>query len=133
AAGGRVPVRQVLVADAGAFERRARGSLDKSVWDSVAPSLQQRITEQVIDNALGAMPPEYASGSRRLAATLKARREGLRGAADRYYKELWTVADVHGTDADDQLTVTRAGDGLVDVVLQSANDAPYFSRRFTLG
>ena len=126
------PDPQALFANAGEFDRRVLGTLDKSVWDSAATSLQQRITDQVIDNAVAQMPPEYANGSRGIAATLKARRNGLRGAADRYYSELWTVADVHGTDADDQLTVNRVGDGLVDVVLQSGNDAPYFARRFNL-
>src|SRR5207302_7201231 len=60
----RYPDPQALFANAGEFDRRALGSLDKSVWDSVATSLQQRITDQLIDNALGAMPPEYASRAR---------------------------------------------------------------------
>jgi hypothetical protein len=119
-------------ANAGEFDRRMLGSLDKSVWDSVATSLMQRITDPVIDNAVGALPPEYASSSREIAAKLKARRDGLRDAADRYYGELSTVADIHGTDADDQATVVRSGDGIVDVRIQSGNSAPYFARRFDL-
>ncbi len=126
----RYPDSEALFANAGEFDRRALGTLDKSVWDSVATSLMQRVTDQVIDNAVAAMPPEFASESRALAATIKARRNGLRAEADLYYGELWEVADVHGTDADDQLTVTRSGDGLVDVVLQSGSSPPYFSRRF---
>ena len=122
-----------LFANAGEFDRRTLGSLDKSVWDSVATSLMQKITDPVIDNAIGALPPEYASSSRGIAATLKARRNGLRGAADRYYRELWRVADIHGTDADDQATVVRSGEGIVDVRIQSGNSAPYFARRFDLG
>jgi hypothetical protein len=121
-----------LFANAGEFDRRMLGSLDKSVWDSVATSLMERITDPVIDNAMRALPPEYASISPRLAVKLKARRDGLRGAADRYYHELWRVADIHGTDADDQATVVRSGEGLVDVRIQSGNSAPYFSRRFDL-
>ena len=120
-------------ANAGEFDRRMLGSLDKSVWDSVATSLVQRITDPVIDNAVGALPREYANGSRDLAARLKARRNGLRGAADRYYGELWTVADIHGTDADDQATVVRSGDGIVDVRIQSGDSPPYFARQFNAG
>ncbi|HEV2017135.1 MAG TPA: hypothetical protein VGQ98_02390, partial [Gemmatimonadaceae bacterium] len=112
------------------FDRRMLGSLEKPVWDSVATSLQQRITDRVIDNAIGTLPPQYANDSRVIAAKLKARRDGLRGAANRYYGELWTVAEIHGTDADDQATVVRSGDGIVDVRIQSGSDAPYFSRRF---
>ncbi|HEY1951470.1 MAG TPA: hypothetical protein VGG76_01585 [Gemmatimonadaceae bacterium] len=128
----KYPDPQNLFANAGEGDRRLLQSLDKSVWDSIATSLMQRITDPVIDNAVASLPPEVARNSAKLAATLKARRNGLRGEADRYYGELWRVADVHGTDADDQATVTRAGEGIVDVVIQSGNAAPYFSRRFYL-
>ena len=121
-----------LFDNAGEFDRRMLGGLDKTVWDSVATSLTQRITDQVIDNAMRALPPEDASSSARIAAKLKARRDGLRAASDRYYHELFRQADIHGTDADDQATVIRSSDGIVDVRLQSGNDAPYFSRRFDL-
>ncbi|HEY6089320.1 MAG TPA: hypothetical protein VD771_05980 [Gemmatimonadaceae bacterium] len=119
-----------MFANAMEFDRRTLQSLDKSVWDSVAISLQQRLTDAVIDNAVGALPSQYATGSRELAAKLKTRRDGLRGAANRYYDHLWKTADIHGTDADEQATVVRSGDGIVDVRIQSGSDAPYFARRF---
>ena len=121
-----------LFANAGEFDRRMLGSLDRTVWDSVATSLMERITDPVIDNAMRALPPEYASISPRVAAKLKARRNGLRDAADRYYHELWRVADIHGTDADDEATVVRSGEGIVDVRIRSGNGTPYFARRFDL-
>ena len=121
-----------LFANAGEFDRRLLGSLDQAVWDSVALSLTQRITDPVIDRAVRAMPPEYAKGSREIAATLKVRRDRLRGAANRYYHELWRVADIHGSDADDQATVVRSGDGIVDVRLASGKGDQYFTRRFNV-
>jgi len=124
------PDPTALSANATEFDRRMLQTLGKATWDSVAASLMQRITDPVIDNAVAQMPSEYARYSTSIAARLKARRNGLRSVADRYYGELWRVADVHATDADDQLNVMRAGDGIVDVVLQSGNDAPYFARRF---
>ncbi|HJQ12644.1 MAG TPA: hypothetical protein VJ840_16545 [Gemmatimonadaceae bacterium] len=123
------PDPSALSAIAVEFDRRLLGSLGKATWDSVANSLMQRITDPVIDNAVAQMPPEYARYSAGIATRLKARRNGLRSVADRYYSQLWRVADVHGTDADDQLNVMRVGDGMVDVVLQS-DDKPYFARRF---
>jgi hypothetical protein len=126
----RYPDPNSLFANAIEFDRRMLASLDKSVWDSVATSIMQRVADPVIDNAMSTLPPEYAKFSPRLAAKLKARRDGLRDAADHYYRELWKVADVHGTDADDQATVVRSSDGVVDVRLQSGSDAPYFARRF---
>jgi len=126
------PDPSALFANAGEFDRRMLQSLDRNVWDSTANSLMRRITDQVIDNAVARMPVEYEARRNGIASILKARRNGLRGAADRYYTELWRVADIHGTDADDQLTVTRSGNGLVDVVIQSGTNAPYFARRFDL-
>ncbi|HEV7595458.1 MAG TPA: hypothetical protein VGO33_10695, partial [Gemmatimonadaceae bacterium] len=127
------PDPSALFANAIEFDRRTLGSLEKPVWDSVAISLQQRITDQVIYNAIAGLPPQYAKNSLVLAAKLRARRDRLRAAADRYYGELWTVADIHGTDADDQATVVRSADGVVDVRIQSGSDPPYFSRRFYAG
>jgi hypothetical protein len=129
----KYPDPSAVFSNAGEFDRRLLSSLDQVVWDSVATSLMQRITDPVIDNAVRAMPPEYASGSREIAAKLKARRNGLRDAADRYYRELWHVAEIHGTDADDEATVVRSGDGLVDVSIRSGSDRPYYSRRFEAG
>jgi hypothetical protein len=129
----RYPDPRALFANAGEFDRRMLQGFDRAVWDSVASSLMQRITDPVIDNAVASLPPQYAANSRVIAAKLKARRNGLRGEADEYYSGLWEVADIHGTDADDQATVTRVADGIVDVTIQSGNDAPYFSRRFNSG
>jgi hypothetical protein len=124
------PDPSALFANAGEFDRRMLQGLDRNVWDSVANSLTRRITDQVIDDAVMKMPGEYGDRLNEIASTLKSRRNGLRRAADQYYSELWKVADIHGTDADEQLTVTRSPGGLVDVVIQSGNAAPYFSRRF---
>ena len=127
----RYPNPTQLFANAGEFDRRLLGSLGQDVWDSVAVSLTQRITDPVIDRAVQSMPAEYANGSREVAATLKARRDGLRAAANRYYHELWRVADIHGSDADDQATVVRSGDGIVDVRIQSGRNL-FFVRRFNV-
>ncbi|MGH7652070.1 MAG: hypothetical protein ACREMS_09525, partial [Gemmatimonadaceae bacterium] len=131
--GNKYPDPQALFSNADEFDRRMLQSFDRSVWDSVANDLMERITNPIIDEAVAKLPPPYASGSRALAAKLIARRDGLRGEADRYYKELWRVADIHGTDADDQVTVNRVADGVVDVWIQAGSGPPYFSRRFVSG
>ncbi|MFL5509037.1 MAG: hypothetical protein ACJ79J_05520 [Gemmatimonadaceae bacterium] len=123
------PDPAALSANASEFDRRLLATLNKAQWDSVATTVMQEITDPVIEAAVAQMPPEYRGRSRSIAADLKARRNGLRGVADRYYSELWKVADIHGTDADDQATVTRVEDGSVQIDLHSANKW-YFSRRF---
>src|SRR6185369_1250699 len=84
----------------------------------------------VIDQGVMQMPPEYAASSRVIAQKLRARRDFLLQEADRYYATLWSVADIHGTDAGDRATVSRAADGSVDVRIQSGDNDPYFVRRF---
>jgi hypothetical protein len=126
----RYPDGTALFANAGEFDRRTLASLDRSVWDSVANNLKRTITDDVIDRAMLQMPPEYAPTSQRIARTLKARRDSLPAAAAKYYGELWSVADIHATDADDEATVTRTADGIVDVSISSGGSAPYFQRRF---
>ncbi len=119
-----------LFANATDFDRRLLGSLDRTVWDSVATALMRTITDAVIDNAVLAMPPQYAASSRSIAARLKIRRDHLREAADLYYSELWPVADIHATDADDNATVVRSSDGSVDIAIRSGDSAPWYHRRF---
>jgi hypothetical protein len=111
------------------YDRRLLMGLDKSVWDSVASTLKEKITDRVIDNAVLSMPREYAASSRRLAEILKVRRDHLSEVARRYYGELSTVADIHATDADDRAIVDRSGDS-VRVRISLRNDLPWFDRSF---
>jgi hypothetical protein len=119
-----------IFANALEFDRRTLASLDKAVWDSVATSLTNMLSDSQIDAAMATLPPEYARGSQEIAAVMKARRNGLRAAAARYYSDLWTVTDIHGTDADDLARIVRNADGSVDVALSSEKTGTYFSRRF---
>jgi hypothetical protein len=112
------------------FDRRLLGGLEKPVWDSVAAALVGRVTDRVIDDAMLALPPEYRRSAPELARKLKRRRDGLPGAAERFYSLLAAVADVHATDAADRATVTRLDDRLVEVRLESGGCPPYFLRRF---
>ena len=126
----KYPTPTALLRNAIEYDRRLLGTLDKSVWDSTAKSLQQTLTNSVIDQAVMQMPPEYAASSRVIAQKLKVRRDFLVQEADQYYGSLWTFADIHGTDAGDRATVTRAADGSVDVRIQAGDNDPYFVRRF---
>jgi hypothetical protein len=119
-----------LISDAMEFDRRLLGGLDKVTWDSVAASLASRITDPVIDAAVHRMPREYSASFPAIAGKLKMRRDSIPALARRYYDVIFAVADIHGTDADELVTVTRAGEGVVDVSIQSGNRAPHFGRRF---
>lgn len=119
-----------IFANALEFDRRTLGSLDKRVWDSVATSLTNMLSDAQIDAAMATLPPEYARGSQEIASVMKARRNGLRAAAARYYRDLAGIVDVHATDADDMARIVRNADGSVDVALSSGKTGTYYSRRF---
>lgn len=125
------PEPTALFNNATDFDRRMFAGLDRSVWDSVAISLTNALTNSVIDSAMRTMPHEYAASSRLVGEKVRARRDRLRAEADHYYDELSRVVDIHATDSADKATVVRSGDGIVDVQIQYGNNPPWFNRRFT--
>src|SRR5207244_3227833 len=71
---GQVPDRRLLV------------DLEKPVWDSVARTLQARLTDSVIEAAVRRLPAEYFRKSGpALTRALERRRNQLRQVSDRYY------------------------------------------------
>ena len=112
------------------LDRRLLGGLAKPVWDSVARAVTARITDSVIDAAMNAMPIEYRTSAPALRAKLRVRRDSLPATADRFYRYLTGVVDIHATDVADRATITRVDDRYVDVRLDAGDAAPYFLRRF---
>ena len=114
------------------FDRRLLTSLTRADFDSTARFLQRVITDSVIDAAFQSMPKEYQMIRRDLVNRTKARRNALAGSAAGYYRSLFDVVDLHGTDAADKATITRQADGSVDVKLESGG-VTYFNRKFVPG
>ncbi len=113
------------------LDRRLLVELDWSVWESTATALRLALTNDVIDNAVRALPPEhYQLGGPRLSTALRSRRDHLLDAARDYYNLLAKEVDVHGTDRPDRATVTREDEGTVEVALSNGEDRPYYTRRF---
>jgi len=115
---GQAPDRRILV------------DLEKPVWDSVARTIQARLTDSVIDAAVRRLPPEYfrKSGAA-LTRALRRRRDHLLQVSDRYYALLAGVVEVHGTDEPDVAEVERLGGGRVSVRLSARSGAAPFYRR----
>ncbi|HYU88903.1 MAG TPA: BamA/TamA family outer membrane protein [Gemmatimonadales bacterium] len=117
---GQVPDRRLLV------------DLEKPVWDSIARTIQGRLTDSVIEAAVRRLPPEYyRKGGAALTRALQQRRNHLLQVSDRYYALLAGVVEVHGTDERDVAEVERLGGGRVSVRLSAAGAAaPYYRRTF---
>ena len=113
------------------LDRRLLVELDRSAWESTATRLQSALSDAVIDDAVRALPPEhYQLGGPGLTAALRSRRDHLLEAARDYYDLVANEVDVHGTEGQDQASVTRQDDGIVEVAVSSGGVEPYYSRRF---
>ena len=114
------------------MDRRLLVGLEKPVWDSVVVQLMGRLSDPVIDSAVGMMAAGYRAQLPGFGATLKARRDGFAATADQFYRLVAGVADIHGTDGAEQATITRMEDGKVEVRITPRGGAPSFDRRFDL-
>jgi hypothetical protein len=117
-------------------DRRLLTGLEREVWDSVATTLQGKLTDPVIDDAVRRLPPEYYElDGARLTAALKARRDKLPEAAGKLYDLLAGQVDVRGTSEADVVTAQRSGDGALELTVADRRKdgtvkEPYFRRRF---
>ena len=115
------------------LDRRFLSELEWPVWQSVVGSLLAALTNTVIDDAVRALPPQhFALKGAAVTAALRARRDRLPEAAERYYRQLGKQVDVHATDTGDRAQLTREPGGEVELTLSrdSAGGEPYFRRRF---
>lgn len=114
------------------LDRRLLVDLGRPVWDSIARAIQARLTDPVIDAAVGRLLPEYyARNGAALTRALRRRRDHLPEVAGRYYALLAQAVDVHGTDEPDVAEVERLPGGRVTVRLSSRRGAePYYGRTF---
>ncbi|MEW5929792.1 MAG: BamA/TamA family outer membrane protein [Gemmatimonadota bacterium] len=125
-----------LTINAQYLDRRLLADLPRPAWDSVAAALQARLSDAVIEQALRRMPPEYYRLSAdEVGQALRGRRDRLRDVAARFYTQVNTEPEVHGTDEDELLEVERFPDGSIDVRIFLVEDGvvarqPHFRRRY---
>ena len=118
------------------LDRRFLTGLERPVWDSIAAALVAQLTDGVIESAVARMPAPYLPlDSARLADALKQRRDGLPGAADRFYRHLAGEVEVHGTDVDEVAVAEREDDRftVVTIAARAADGTlgePHYRRRF---
>jgi hypothetical protein len=127
---GTYPSVPALFQNASELDRRLLGTLDKPVWDSVATNLARAVTDSVIDAAFRDMPAPYRSSVPALVTKVRARRDLLASAADKYYRKLFRVQDIHATDVAEKATVERSSDGAVSIRLQAGATPPHLVRHF---
>ena len=112
--------------------------LDRSDWRNISASIQQTMTDEVIDKAILALPPEIipVSGNE-IGEKLKSRRAQLPDAVDHYYLLLARQVDVVGSNKHEFVEVDRLATGNVRVNMYKRNkegkiyfDEPIYNREF---
>jgi hypothetical protein len=104
------------------LDRRLLGSIDKPVWDSVANFMQSKLTDEIIEDAVKQLPPEYYElGGKHLTAKLKSRRDQLLTASDNYYKWVAKYADIYLSDKREYAVINRANDLYTEVFVYKRN------------
>lgn len=112
-------------------DRRILVALEKPVWDEVAASLQSRLTDAVIADAVSRMPAEYrALEGAHMERALRQRRDDLRTEADRFYRFLAQRVDVRGSAEGEVAAVTHHENGDVQVTIAAHDGHSVFNRTF---
>ena len=97
-------------------DRWLLAGLSWPTWEQLAGDLQRRITDDAIDAAVRAMPPEYvALDGERLGEALRGRRDRLARGARLFYLHLARQVDVHLSDQREDVRVERRSDGSMRV------------------
>ncbi|HET7292298.1 MAG TPA: hypothetical protein VFM88_07730 [Vicinamibacteria bacterium] len=121
-----------LVYNGADMNRWLLGGVERSLYEEVAKELQAQLTNEVIQQAVAAMPPEWrAVNGEELAGEIAGRRDGILEYARRFYERLAGSVDVRGTDRDEVATARKGDDGSLELTLvQAGAGEPHYRRRF---
>jgi hypothetical protein len=99
-------------------DRRLLVGLSHADFARTALSLRQALTDDVLKTAVAAMPVEWrAIDGPRLLKDLRARRDALPMAADKYYEHLADRVDVYLTDRPERVLAKRSGKGEMELTV----------------
>ncbi|MGK7393213.1 MAG: BamA/TamA family outer membrane protein [Candidatus Cyclobacteriaceae bacterium M3_2C_046] len=100
------------------FDRSFLTKPNQEKWLEIAEDLQNRLTDQVIKNAIKQWPEEvFAKDGERVIQVLKARRDQLKKYALAYYRFLAEEVDILGSDKHERFEVTRINNEKTKVVV----------------
>lgn len=103
------------------MDRRLLVGLPRERWDSVVAAVQRSMTDEVLNEVVARIPPEWqAVAAPRILPGLQSRRDDLRSIASEFYAMVSGEADVHATAEAESAEVERLSDGSVEVRLYAA-------------
>ncbi len=117
------------------IDRRLLQRITRSDADEIAERVKRLITNDVIENGIATLPPEWRNQTdepARLRTLLRSRRDQIPEIAREFYEWLATEVDVHASDEADRAVIDRNADGSVTVTVLGRDDGARtepFSRR----
>ena len=103
-------------------DRRLLVELESDAYEETAGALREALTDEVLTDAVGTMPPEWRRlDGARLLKDLKGRREGLQKIAGRYYRHLARDVDVYLTHRSERVEAVRSANGVLEVTVRAAD------------
>jgi len=123
-----------------AVDRRIFPLLSRQEWMAVATDLQHVLDDNLLRNAIAAMPPEMkAKEGDRLLRELQVRRDNLQEIASDLYEFYAREVEIHGSDRNEFALLERFADGSVNVAVYELDSTsgvpkgkPFYTRRFSL-
>ncbi|MCH7965206.1 MAG: BamA/TamA family outer membrane protein [Bacteroidetes bacterium] len=98
------------------LDRRYLSELTKEQWDSVTAFVQNRLTDEVIEDAVNVLPPEIKKiVGAELLFKLRSRRDQLFTFSEDYYNLINDVVDIYCSDKDDFVEVIRLSNDETEV------------------
>lgn len=105
-----------LIWNARQVDRRFLAGVERDLYLELAAEIRDRLTDEVIENAVRNLPPEYfALRGQELISHLEARRDGLVAEAGRYYEFVAGEVDLRTTNEAELVHVDLGPDGTVTV------------------
>lgn len=100
------------------FDRSFINELNKETWITIAKDLQNRITDDIIEQAIREFPQEiFVLRGEEIIRKLKNRRDDLLKYAITYYSFISTEVDVLGSDKNEHFVVERIDDDQTRVIV----------------
>lgn len=110
-------------------DRRLLVGLESDAYEETAGALRETLTDDVLTDAVGTMPPEWRRlDGARLLQDLKGRREDLQEIARRYYTYLAGDVDVYLTHQSERVEAVRGPDGALEVTVRAADSTGNLSK-----
>ena len=120
------------------LDRRFLVSIEETEWDSVTSYITERLTDEVIEDAVKRMPQEwFEKEGEHLIHILKMRRDRLPEFSKKYYQMISKYVSIYASDKREIAEITRLDDDQVSVKIYKKDKEtgekkgePFFSRVF---